>query len=142
MIRPTLQLAPIAVNAFFRGFRVKIVTYTVPAFLVLYFMYGDTADMTNEEIAVADAFLHDNNLVDLVSAGEPYFSKFHDVPCILAGDVVDACLLVDAIRDEYWAEDSFPELNIETAITELLDGASDDLFPDAGEETYLYLGVK
>ena len=51
--------------------------------------------------------------------------------------------LVDAIRDEYWAtDDSFPELNIETAITELLDGASDDPFPDAREETYLYLGVE
>jgi len=95
MIRHTLQLAPTAVNAFFRGFRVKIVTYTIPAFLVLYFMYGDSSGMTDEEIAMADAFLHDNNLVDLVSAGEPYFSKFHDVPCILVGGVVDACFIVN-----------------------------------------------
>ena len=93
MIRPTLQPAPIAVNAFFRGFRVKIVTYTIPAFLVCYFAYGDASGLTDAEVSAADDFMRDNNLSHLVSAGEEYFSYTSDVPWMLAGDMVDAIFI-------------------------------------------------
>jgi hypothetical protein len=47
---------------------------TGPACWASYFINGDASGLTDEEVAQADAWLHREEVINVVDCGEPHFS--------------------------------------------------------------------